>query len=300
MEVVLSLLAATAITLPTALVTSPAIAGCCNKGPGPNSSGAAKAAISAVEREIQQAKNKLEGTDASIAEAYTRAIQINDMADEKSVAGLSVVKEALGTLVQDIEMKAAERFLAAQAEYEEGNHDEALAVYAELAEFDGLAAARKAKTELKKEEDRVAWRGLLEESSGLINAHQLKQARKPLVELDRLARRTGYLAETEKALDAMQAVVLEQLEVAEEQIESGQYELAYASLRAISQLTPIRIAAVKARGVLKESMLLEGMKQAEISYEEARKAKRQREGESTGTEADSRREIEVAAIIRNR
>ena len=297
----LTLIASLAITLPT----GSALAGSCSKGGCSGSSGAAKAAIASAQRQIKQARNKLESSqDGNVAEAYDTILKINAEAEKKSVASLSVVSEPMKAFAKDIELKAAEQYKAAKAEYDAGNYATALAQYEEVAKLQGLAAARKAKSELRKEDDRIAWREALAQSSRYINSHQFEEARVPVLELNRLARRTDYYAQTKQALEGFQEIALEEVTSAEKDIENERYGVAYVKLLAISQLTPIRAAAVKARQALKESSRIDGMQQAAKDYEEARQAeKRAREAEASAEKKarkDDLKEIAIAAAAKSR
>lgn len=297
----LTLIASLAIILPT----GSALAGSCSKGGCSGSSGAAKAAIASAQRQIKQARNKLESSqEGNVAEAYDTILKINAEAEKKSVASLSAVSEPMKAFAKDIELKAAEQYKAAKAAYDAGNYATALAQYEDIAKLQGLAAARKAKSELRREDDRIAWREALAQSSACINALQFEEARVPVLELNRLARRADYYAQTKQALIGFQEIVLKEVASAEKDIENERCDTAFAKLLAIYQLTPIRAAAVKARQALKESSRIEGMQQAAKDYEEALQAqKRAREAEASEAKKasnDELKEVEVAAAVSSR
>lgn len=293
-RLLLPLLATVAIGLPSTIVTSSATAGSCSSGNCSSSSGAAKAAIASVTKKIQRAQSNLASSKkGDLQTAYDAILAIHAEADSKSVATLKVVREPLGELAKAIEKKAADEYLAAKDQYTQGEHAEALARFEALTKFEGLAAARRAASELRKEDDRVAWRELLVESTKLINSHDFEAARTPVSKLHRMARTAGYTEETKEAIASFEGVVAKQIAAAEKDIENGQYDRAYRSLRVISQLSTIRTTALKARGVLKEACQIAEMQQAERDYNEAIRIKREREAAERAS-AQSKREVAAA------
>lgn len=206
-------------------------------------------------------------TNADLQTAYDKIETVAEEVDELSAANNSKVRNGLRELAGKLEKRASAELQDAVDRYFEGYYEESLAKFTELAELKGLPSAKKAQKELGKEDDRVAWRLASEKAAGFIDGGQYADARMPLNDMQRLARRTDYTDQTASALKGFVDQMMPQVEAAEKMIAQEQYEDAYAALIEISRLTHARESALAARRVLGKNASLEGMRLAKAEYE---------------------------------
>lgn len=215
---------------------------------------------------------KIESTGATVSSgdlesAYEEIESVADQAEDLNVDSNSKVRGGLKELAGKLEKRASSELKDAIDRYFEGYHDEAIAKFTELSELNGLPSAKKAQQELDKEDDRVAWREANKLATDHIAGKTFGQAREPLNEMQRLARRTNYDKQTATAMKDFAKQMLSSVEAGEELIAQEQFDSAYATLIEISRLTHARESASAARKALGKNASLEGMRQAKAEYE---------------------------------
>jgi len=222
--------------------------------------------------ELEQAIAKVEAAESTVSNAdlqtaYDKIEQVAEQVDELNVGSSSKVRGGLKKLAGKLEERTATELEDAIELYFNGYHDEALAKFEELSELTGLPSAKKAQKELDKEEDRVAWRLASEQATKFIDGKQYADARMPLNDMQRLARRTGYTDQTDAQIEKFTEQLLPVVEAGEEMIEREQYVDAYAMLIEVSRLTHARESAIAARRVLGKNARIDGMRLAKAEYE---------------------------------
>ena len=222
--------------------------------------------------ELEQAIAKIEAaaptvSNADLQSAYDTIEQVAAEADKLNVGSSSKVRGGLKELAGKLEQRAADELKTAIDLYFDGYREESLAKFEELTQLTGLPTAKKAQQELDKEDDRVAWRLASEQAAKQIDGKQFGEARMPLNDMQRLARRTGYTAQTDAAIKKFTAQMLPEVEAAEKLIEQEQYLDAYTTLIEISRLTHARESTVAARKVMTKHARIDGMRLAKAEYE---------------------------------
>jgi hypothetical protein len=248
------------IAVPMTFTAGDVLAKSCKSGScgGPN---AVEKAIAKVEAAGSTVSN------ADLQTAYDKIEQVAKEADELNAGSSTKVRGALKELAGKLEERAAADFKDAQDRYFDGYVDESLAKFEELSKLKGLPTAKKSKQELDKEDDRVAWRLATELATKFIDGGQYGDARMPLNDMQRLARRTDYTDQTAAAIKTFSTELLDAIEAGEKLIEREQYVDAYAMLIEVSRLTHARESSLAARKVLGKHASLEGMRQAKGEYE---------------------------------
>lgn len=254
------LLIAGLLAVPMTLTAGDVLAKSCSSGKcsGPNNLEQAIAKVEAAESTV---------TNADLQTAYDKIEQVASEADKLSAGSNSKVRGGLKELAGKLEQRAAGELEDAVDRYFEGYIEESLAKFEELSKLTGLPSARKAKQELDKEDDRIAWRLASEQAAKQIDTKQFGEARMPLNDMQRLARRTDYTDQTESAINKFTDQLLPEIEAAEKMIAQEQYLDAYATLLEISRLSHARESAIAARKVLAKNARLDGMQLAKAEYE---------------------------------
>ncbi|MBX2851072.1 MAG: hypothetical protein KTR15_04920 [Phycisphaeraceae bacterium] len=223
---------------------------------------------------LEKAIVKVEGaesvvTNADLQTAYDKIETVAQEVDDLNAGSSSKVRGGLKELAGKLEKRVAAELKDARDRYFEGYIEESLAKFEELAELKGLPSAKKAKQELDKENDRVAWRLANKQAAKHIDSKQFGEARLPLNDMQRLSRRTDYTDQAKAAIKKFSDQMMPQVEAAEKMVAQEQYEDAYASLIEISRLTHARESALAARKLLGKHASLEGMRQAKGEYDAA-------------------------------
>lgn len=254
------LLIAGLLAVPMSLTTGNALGQSCKTGScgGPNN---LEKAIAKVESAGPTVSN------ADLQTAYDKLETVAKEAKDLNAGNNSKVRNGLKELARKLEKRASEDFKDAADRYFEGYQDESLATFEELAKLKGMSTAKKAQRELDKEDDRVAWREASKLATQLIGNGEYLEAREPLNDMQRLARRTDYTKQTTAAVKGFAEQMTPDVEGAEKLIAQGQYEDAYTTLIEISRLTHARESASAARRVLGKHANVEGMRQAKGEYE---------------------------------
>ncbi|MEM9345337.1 MAG: hypothetical protein AAGB26_01845 [Planctomycetota bacterium] len=254
------LLIAGLLAVPMSLTAGTAIAQCKNGkcDGGPNN---LEVALGKVESAASTMSN------ADLQTAYDRIETLAEEVDDLNAASNSKVRNGLRELASELEKRASSEFKDALDRYFEGYYEESLAKFEELADLKGLPSAKKAQQELNKEDDRVAWRLASEQAAKFISNEQYVDARMPLNDMQRLARRTNYSSQTAASMKSFAGRLTPTVEAAEKLIAQEQYEEAYTTLIEISRLSHARESAVAARKMLAENARIEGMKLAKVEYE---------------------------------
>lgn len=254
------LLIAGLLAVPMTFTAGDVLAKSCKSGGcgGPNNLEKAIAKVESAQSTV---------TNADLQTAYDKIEQVAEEADELSAGSNSKVRGGLKELASTLEKRAAAELGEAQDRYFDGYIEESLAKFEELSKLKGLPSARKAKQELEKENDRAAWRVASEQATEQIDGKQYGEARMPLNDMQRLARRTGYTDQTAAAIKKFGTQMLPEVAAGEKLIEQEQYVDAYTLLIEISRLSHARESAVAARKVLAKHASLEGMRQAKGEYE---------------------------------
>ena len=248
------------LALPMAFASGAAVAQSCKNGScgGPN----------AVEKAVQSIKAaKGTVTSGSIESAYQAIESVAKNAEKLNVDGTTKVRQGIGELVKTLQDRTDDQYDAAVTSYFEGYEEKAIAEFEQLAALKGLPAAKKSQGELDKEDDRSAWREAKELASKLIGSGEYGQAREPLNEMARLARRTGYTKQNTSAMASFGDTMLPEIEAGEKLVAQEQYESAYEMLIEISRLTHARKSALAARKALGQHASLPGMRQAKGEYD---------------------------------
>jgi hypothetical protein len=254
------LLIAGLLAVPMSLTAGDVLAQTCKNGScgGPNNLEKAIAKVEGAESVV---------TNADLETAYDKIETVAEEVDDLNAGSNSKVRGGLKELASKLEQRVAAELKDAQDRYFDGYIDESLAKFQELSELTGLPSAKKAKQELDKEDDRVAWRTASEQATKQIDSKQFGEARMPLNDMQRLARRTGYTDQTKSAISKFSQQMMPEVEAAEAMISKEQYVDAYATLIEISRLSHARESAVAARKVLGQHASVEGMRQAKGEYE---------------------------------
>ncbi|MFK7788504.1 MAG: hypothetical protein AB8C95_03280 [Phycisphaeraceae bacterium] len=254
------LLIAAVIAVPMSFTAGDVLAQSCKSGGcgGPNN---LEKAIAKVESAGSTVSN------ADLQTAYEKIETVAQEADDLNAAGNSKVRGGLKELANKLEQRANAELEEAIANYFEGYMDDSLAKFEELSKLKGLPSAKKAKRELDKENDRAAWRLANELATKFVEGGDYADARSPLNDMQRLARRTDYSKQTSAAITSFTNVMLPEVEAAEKMIAQEQYLDAYTTLLEISRLSHARQSAVAARKILAKNASVEGMRFAKAEYE---------------------------------
>lgn len=129
-------------------------------------------------------------TSGDLETAYDTIETVAEQAEDLNVDSSSKVRGGLKALAGKLEKRASGKLSEAIDRYFEGYQDESLAKFQELSKLKGLPSAKKAQQELDKEDDRTTWREANKLATEHIASKEFGQAREPISEMQRLARRT--------------------------------------------------------------------------------------------------------------
>lgn len=255
------LLIAGLLAVPMTFVAGDVLAKSCKSG----KCGGGPSNFEIVMKKIESSESTV--TSGDLETAYDTIESVASEAEDLNVDSNSKVRGGLKELAGKLEKRARGELAEAIDRYFEGYQDESLAKFQELSELKGLPSAKKAQQELDKEDDRIAWR----EANKLVTEHignqAYDQAREPLNEMQRLARRTNYDKQAATVMKDFAMQMMPAVEAAEKLIAQEQYNAAYAKLIEIARLSGARESASAARKVLGKNANLEGMRQAKGEYE---------------------------------
>lgn len=243
------------------LLGTPSVYGQCSGG---GCGGNGDWRLEAAKKAIDKAESPVE--NGSLPAAYEAIQELDEKLKDLDVATLREIRTGLQDHVKTLQQRSDAAYKAAVKQYFEGDHESALEEFKALTQLKGLPAAKKSANEIRKEGDRAAWRQSRTDAIQQLKTADHIGARESLMNLKRLASRTGYRDQLKELTPELEKMLRPRVDSAAVAIERERYDQAYATLIEISRLNEIRGASLAARKLLQQHATNPDMSQAKAEY----------------------------------